>query len=71
VALKLKLSKTVDSSAVELIKNAVNTVDPALSVEVDLAAQTVTVESKNPDLPVASEESILQAMTAAGYPVES
>jgi copper chaperone CopZ len=71
VALKLKVSKIVDSSSAESIKNAVHTVDPTLSVDVDLVSQTVTVESKNPNVPVASEESILQAMTAAGYPVET
>jgi copper chaperone CopZ len=71
VALKLKVSKIVDSSSAESIKNAVHTVDPTLSVDVNLVSQTVTVESKNPNVPVASEESILQAMTAAGYPVET
>ncbi len=71
MALKLKVSKIVDSSSAELIKNAVYTVDPALSVDVDVISQTVTVESKDADVPVASEESILQAMTAAGYPAQS
>jgi copper chaperone CopZ len=69
MALKLKVDKTLDSGSVEAITNAVTTVDPTLNVEVDLAAQTVTVQPKDSDAPVASEESIRQAVTAAGYPV--
>ncbi len=70
MALKLKVDKTFDASSVEAIKTAVTTVDPTLKVEVDLTAQTVTVEPKDADKPVASEESIRQAVTAAGYPVQ-
>jgi copper chaperone CopZ len=69
MALKLKVDKTLDSGSVEAIKTAVTTVDPTLNVEVDLASQTVTVRPKDADAPVASEESIRQAVTAAGYPV--
>jgi copper chaperone CopZ len=69
MALKLKVDKALDSGSVEVIKNAVTTVDPTLNVDVDLASQTVTVQPKDSDKPVASEESIRQAVTAAGYPV--
>jgi copper chaperone CopZ len=69
MALKLKVSNTVDASAIEGIENAVSMVDPTLNVDVDLASQTVTVYPKNSNSPVASEESIRQAVTAAGYPV--
>jgi copper chaperone CopZ len=69
MSLKLKASNIRDSSAVESIKSAIKTVDPTLKVDVDLASQVVTVEPKNPNESVASEESIRQAVTAAGYPV--
>lgn len=71
MALNLKFSKTIDSSSVEAITDAVATVDPTLSIDVDLASQSVTVQPKDSDVPVASEESIRQAVTAAGYPVQS
>jgi copper chaperone CopZ len=71
MALNLKVSKIIDSSSVEVITDAVTIVDPTLNVDVDLASQTVTVQPKNPKDPVASEESIRQAVTAAGYPVQS
>jgi copper chaperone len=69
MSLKLKVANAIDSSAVESIKNAIRTVDPTLEVDVNLSSQVVTVEPKNPNEPVASEESIRQAVTAAGYPV--
>lgn len=71
MALKLKVSNIVDSSSVELITDAIGTVDPALKVDVDMASQTVTVQPKSPNMAVASEESIRQAVTAAGYPVQA
>jgi copper chaperone CopZ len=71
MALKLKVFNIVDSSSVELITDAISTVDPALKVDIDMASQTVTVQSKNPGIAVASEESIRQAVTAAGYPVQA
>ncbi len=71
MALNLKVSKTMDSSSVEVIKDAVTTVDPTLNVAVDLASQTVIVQPKNLNVSVASEESIRQAVTAAGYHVQS
>jgi copper chaperone CopZ len=69
MALKMKVDKPLDSGSVEAIKTAVTTVDPTVNVEVDLDSQTVTVQPKDADKPVASEESIRQAVTAAGYPV--
>jgi copper chaperone CopZ len=71
MALKLKVSNIVDSSSVELITDAISTVDPALKVDVDMVSQTVTVQPKNLGMAVASEESIRQAVTAAGYPVQA
>jgi copper chaperone CopZ len=69
MSLKLKASNIIDSSAVESITSAIKTVDPTLKVDIDLASQIVTVEPKHPNESVASEESIRQAVTAAGYPV--
>jgi copper chaperone CopZ len=69
MTLKLTLSKPVDTASVEAIKTAVNTVDPTLKVEVDISSKTVSVDPKDPNQPVASEESIRQAVTAAGYSV--
>jgi copper chaperone CopZ len=69
MALKMKVDKPLDSGSVEAIKTAVTTVDPTLNVEVDVDSRTVTVQPKDTDSPVASEESIRQAVTAAGYPV--
>jgi copper chaperone CopZ len=71
MALKLKVSKIVDSSSVDVITDAVNIVDPTLNVDVDLASQTIIVQPKDPNVPVASEESIRQAVTAAGYPIQN
>lgn len=71
MALKLKVSKIVDSTSVDVITDAVNTVDPALNVDVDLASQTITVQHQDLNVPVASEESIRQAVTAAGYPIHN
>jgi copper chaperone CopZ len=70
MALKLKINKALDSVSVEAITSAVATVDPTLNVEVDSASQTITVQPKDSDQPVASEESIKQAVTAADYPVQ-
>jgi copper chaperone len=71
MSLQLKVPNIVDSGAVESITNAISTVDPELNVIVDLASKTVTVEPKHPNNSVASEESIRQAVTAAGYPVQN
>jgi copper chaperone CopZ len=70
MTLKIKVSNEIDSSAVESIKSAISTVDPDLNVDVDLASQTISVDPKHANEPVASEESIRQAVTAAGYPVK-
>ncbi|HEY9827064.1 MAG TPA: heavy-metal-associated domain-containing protein [Stenomitos sp.] len=71
MALQLKVCNALDSQSVELITKAIYTVDPELAVDVDLDSQTVTVQPKHPDEVVASEESVRQAVTAAGYPIES
>lgn len=71
MALQLKVCNTLDSESVELIRKAIYTVDPELAVDVDVDSQMVTVQPKHPDEVVASEESVRQAITAAGYPVQS
>ncbi|WP_404784529.1 heavy-metal-associated domain-containing protein [Altericista sp. CCNU0014] len=71
MSLKIKVSNTIDPGSVEGITNAINTVDPTLDVDVDLTSQTVTIQPKDPNMAVASEESIRQAVTAAGYSIRS
>lgn len=71
MTLKLNLTKTIDHDSAEAIKKAVNTVDPTLKVEVDTSSKTVSINPEDPSQPVASEESIRQAVTAAGYSIEN
>lgn len=64
MALKLKVPNVMCSGCVETITEAITTMEPDAKVDVDVQAKTVTVES------AASEESIKQAITAAGYTIE-
>ena len=71
MSLKLTLSNLDDSNAAESIKSAINTVDPTLDVQVDVESKVVTVSSAEAGTPVASESSIRQAVTAAGYSIQN
>ena len=64
MALKLKVPNIKCSDCVETVTEAITTMEPDAKVEVDMEAKTVTVESG------ASEETIKQAITAAGYTIE-
>lgn len=64
MALKLNVPNIVCDGCTETITEAITTMEPDAKVEVDLQAKTVTVES------AASEETIKQAITAAGYKIE-
>ncbi|MBV8886002.1 MAG: heavy-metal-associated domain-containing protein [Chroococcidiopsidaceae cyanobacterium CP_BM_RX_35] len=64
MALKLKVPNVMCSGCVETITEAITTMEPDAKVDVDVKAKTVSVES------AASEESIKQAITAAGYTIE-
>lgn len=52
------------SDCAETITESITTMEPDAKVDVDVQAKTVTVES------AASEETIKQAITAAGYTIE-
>lgn len=64
MALKLKVPNIKCSDCGETITEAITTMEPDAKIEVDIEAKTVTVES------AASEETIKQAITAAGYQIE-
>ena len=64
MALKLKVSDIKCSDCAGTITEAITTMEPDAKVEVDVDAKTVTVQA------AASEETIKQAITAAGYTIE-
>ncbi|WP_026735373.1 heavy-metal-associated domain-containing protein [Fischerella sp. PCC 9605] len=64
MALKLKVPNIACEGCAETITESIHTMEPDAKVEVDVKAKTVTVES------AASEESIKQAIVAAGYSIE-
>lgn len=64
MALQLKVPNIVCDGCAETITESITTMEPDAKVEVDVKAKTVTVES------AASEETIKQAITAAGYTIE-
>ncbi|PSB31386.1 copper chaperone [filamentous cyanobacterium Phorm 46] len=63
MALKLHVPSIVCSGCGDTITKAIQTVESDASMNVDIAAKTVTVEAK------ASEESIKQAVVATGHTV--
>ena len=63
MALKLNVPSLSGAEAVEDIKRTIKTSEPDAKVEVNVEAKTVTVESG------ASEETIKQLITAAGYTI--
>lgn len=64
MALKLQVPDITCSGCSETISEAIKTMEPDAKVEVDVEGKTVTVES------AASEETIKQAITAAGYTIK-
>ena len=64
MALKLKVPNIMCSDCAETITESIITMAPDAKVDVDVEAKTVTVES------TASEETIKQVITAAGYTIE-
>jgi copper chaperone len=64
MALKLKIPNIACDGCADTITESIHIVEADAKVDVDVAAKTVTVES------AASEESIKQAIVAAGYTIE-
>lgn len=64
MALKLKVPNMSCEDCAEKISDSIHVMEPDAKVDVDVKAKTVTVESE------ASEESIKQAVVAAGYHIE-
>jgi copper chaperone len=64
MALKLKVPNIACDGCADTITESIHIVEADAKVDVDVAAKTVTVES------AASEESIKQAIVAAGYTIE-
>lgn len=64
MALKLKVPNISCNDCASTIAESIHVMEPDAKVQVDVKDKTVTVESK------ASEESIKQAIVAAGYTVE-
>lgn len=64
MALKLKVPDISCDGCAETITESIHTMEPDAKVDVDVQAKTVTVEA------AASEETIKQAIVAAGYKIE-
>ncbi|NEU71495.1 heavy-metal-associated domain-containing protein [Hassallia byssoidea VB512170] len=64
MALKLNVPNIACDDCAATISESIHVMEPDAKVEVDVKAKTVTVES------AASEESIKQAIVAAGYHIE-
>ncbi|MCP6758277.1 MAG: heavy-metal-associated domain-containing protein [Fischerella sp. CENA71] len=64
MALKLTVPNIACEGCAETIQESIHTIEADAKVAVDVKAKTVTVES------AASEESIKQAIVAAGYTIE-
>ena len=64
MALKLNVPNIACDDCAATITESIHVVEPEAKVEVDVKAKTVTVEAAS------SEESIKQAIVAAGYNIE-
>jgi copper chaperone len=64
MALELKVPSIVCNGCAETITETITTMEPDAKVKVDVKAKTVTVEA------AASEETIKQAIVAAGHTIE-
>lgn len=70
MSLKLNVPTLADSKEAQKLTDAIATVDPTAKVEVDLESKTVTIDAPDSGKPVASEESIKQAISATGHSIE-
>ncbi|MBD1837983.1 heavy-metal-associated domain-containing protein [Coleofasciculus sp. FACHB-64] len=64
MALQLKVPTIACNGCAETITDTIHTMEPDAKVDVDVKAKTVTVEAQ------ASEETIKQAIVAAGHTIE-
>ena len=64
MALKLTVPNIMCDGCGETITDSIHTMEPDAKIDVDVQAKTVTVES------AASEETIKQAIVAAGFTIE-
>jgi copper chaperone len=64
MALQLKVPTIACNGCAETITDTIHTMEPDAQVNVDVQAKTVTVEAE------ASEETIKQAIVAAGHTIE-
>jgi copper chaperone len=64
MALKINVPNIACDDCAATITESIHVVEPEAKVEVDVKAKTVTVEATS------SEESIKQAIVAAGYNIE-
>ncbi|HEY9901347.1 MAG TPA: cation transporter [Candidatus Sericytochromatia bacterium] len=70
MSLKLNVPTLVDAKEAQKLTEAIATVDPTAKVDVDIESQTVTIEAPDSGKPVASEESLKQAITATGHSIK-
>jgi copper chaperone len=70
MSLKLNVPTLADSQEAQKLTEAIATVDPTAKVEVDIESKTVTIDAPDSGQPVASEESIKQAITATGHSIK-
>jgi copper chaperone len=70
MSLKLNIPTLTNSQEAQKLTEAIATVDPTAKVKVDIESKTLTVDSSDSNQPVASEESIKQAITATGHSLE-
>ena len=70
MSLKISVPTLADSKEAQKLTDAIATVDPTAKVEVDIESKTVTIDSSDSGKPVASEESIKQAISATGHSIQ-
>ncbi|MDP8964821.1 MAG: copper chaperone [Cyanobacteriota bacterium] len=70
MSLKLNVPTLVDAKEAQKLTEAIATVDPTAKVDVDIESKTVTIEAPDSGKPVASEESLKQAITATGHSIK-
>jgi copper chaperone len=70
MSLKLNVPTLVDAKEAQKLTDAIAIVDPTAKVDVDIESKIVTVDSSDSRKPVASEESIKQAITATGHSIK-
>lgn len=70
MSLKLNVPTLADSQEAQKLTEAIATVDPTAKVDVDIESKIVTINSPDSGEPVASEESIKQAIIATGHSIK-